>query len=380
MEQNFALTAAPAALTPSAPAMIDTRLRYVYAIPDRHGNPRLYFWRGKSTPKIRIREAKGSPEFHTRYAELMAGVLQPKPGPSVERPKEKTFRWLCVLWMRSPEFIHRLKPRTQYGRRRTIESMCQEPIYHGSTKTFADFPLEKLKTEHLEILRDRKAKFPEAADDRVKALRALFDYAKGKRLAANLALEVKYLRVPSDGYHTMTPEELTTFEQCHPVGTTARLAVDLLQYTGAARVDVIAIGPKNIMERKSRGKVVKVLTYRRGKTGVGVEITLPSALAETIAASPVIGTTTFLTNALGRPFTADNFTANMRKWCDAAGLPECSAHTIRKAAATRAAENGATAHQLMAMFGWMTLKEAERYTRAAQRKKLASGAATFLKK
>jgi hypothetical protein len=49
----------------------------------------------------------------------------------------------------------------------------------------------------------------------------------------------------------------------------------------------------------------------------------------------------------------------------------CSAHGLRKAAATVAAENGATAHELMAIFGWLSLKEAERYTRGAERKKLA---------
>ena len=32
-----------------------------------------------------------------------------------------------------------------------------------------------------------------------------------------------------------------------------------------------------------------------------------------------------------------------------------------------AAENGASEHQLMSIFGWMTVKEAERYTRAARR-------------
>ena len=38
------------------------------------------------------------------------------------------------------------------------------------------------------------------------------------------------------------------------------------------------------------------------------------------------------------------------------------AHGLRKAGATVAANNGATAHQLMAIFGWDTLKEAEKYT------------------
>jgi hypothetical protein len=38
---------------------------------------------------------------------------------------------------------------------------------------------------------------------------------------------------------------------------------------------------------------------------------------------------------------------------------------LRKAGATIAANNGATSRQLMAIFGWDTLKEAERYTRGA---------------
>lgn len=36
------------------------------------------------------------------------------------------------------------------------------------------------------------------------------------------------------------------------------------------------------------------------------------------------------------------------------------------------AENGATAHELMAIFGWIDIKEAEIYTRAADRKRLAA--------
>jgi len=44
---------------------------------------------------------------------------------------------------------------------------------------------------------------------------------------------------------------------------------------------------------------------------------------------------------------------------------------LRKAAATVAAENGATAHELISIFGWLTLKKAERYTRAAERKTTA---------
>jgi len=48
--------------------------------------------------------------------------------------------------------------------------------------------------------------------------------------------------------------------------------------------------------------------------------------------------------------------------------------------AVRAAENGATPHELMAIFGWLSLKEAERYTAAARRRRLARNATELLKR
>ena len=37
---------------------------------------------------------------------------------------------------------------------------------------------------------------------------------------------------------------------------------------------------------------------------------------------------------------------------------------VRKAGAALADENGASAHELMSIFGWLTIKEAERCTKA----------------
>jgi hypothetical protein len=51
---------------------------------------------------------------------------------------------------------------------------------------------------------------------------------------------------------------------------------------------------------------------------------------------------------------------------------------MRKAGAAIAAENGATAHQLMALFGWTTIKQAEGYTQKANRERLASDAMHLL--
>lgn len=83
---------------------------------------------------------------------------------------------------------------------------------------------------------------------------------------------------------------------------------------------------------------------------------------------------TFLVTERGKPFMSNGFGYWFKDRCREASLPHCSAHGLRKAGATLAAENGATERQLMAMFGWRTSKMAEQYTRRADQKRLAGGA------
>jgi integrase len=66
-----------------------------------------------------------------------------------------------------------------------------------------------------------------------------------------------------------------------------------------------------------------------------------------------------------------------RNACKEAGVPG-SAHGLRKAGATRAANNGATEAQLEAIFGWRGGGMAALYTREANRVKLAREAANKL--
>jgi hypothetical protein len=50
------------------------------------------------------------------------------------------------------------------------------------------------------------------------------------------------------------------------------------------------------------------------------------------------------------------------------------AHGVRKARATIAAENSATTKQLMAIFRWDSIRQADLYTRAAEQKRTAADA------
>jgi integrase len=96
-------------------------------------------------------------------------------------------------------------------------------------------------------------------------------------------------------------------------------------------------------------------------------------LFKAIDATPS-GHLTFLTTAFGKPFTPAGFGNWLRDRCNAAALPHCASHGLRKAAARRLAEYRCTPHEIAAITGHATLKEIERYTKAASRKQLAQAA------
>lgn len=157
-------------------------------------------------------------------------------------------------------------------------------------------------------------------------------------------------------------------------GTTARLALALLLYTGQRRSDVPRLGRQHVTKKNW----LRFTQFKnRNRNPTTLEIPIIPALQQELAAAPA-GDLTFLVTAHGRPFSIAGFGNKMRQWCDEAGLPHCSAHGLRKAGAVRAAENGATAHQLQAIFGWKTLSEAQRYTQAAEQKRLPGDAMGLL--
>ena len=104
-----------------------------------------------------------------------------------------------------------------------------------------------------------------------------------------------------------------------------------------------------------------------------MEIPIIPELQQILDESPT-GDLTFLVTAFNRPFTSNGFGNRFRKWCDDAGLKNCSVHGLRKAAAARLAELGCTEQEIMAITGHRTSKEVTRYTRAASQKTRAESA------
>ena len=164
-------------------------------------------------------------------------------------------------------------------------------------------------------------------------------------------------------HHTWTEDELLTYEARWPLGTRERLAYALLLYTTQRVGDVARIRRSDVVNG--------ALTIKQDNELV---IPLHPELVEAIKAGPSLGLH-LIGDRSGRPITADRLSALVLAAARAAALPrECVPHGLRKAGIRRLAEHGATTKQIASVSGHKSLREIERYTAAADQKKLAQQA------
>jgi integrase len=208
---------------------------------------------------------------------------------------------------------------------------------------------------------------PHMAYSTLVALRHFTAWCVERKLIRNdPTLGVRFRMPKSDGHATPTEDEIARFEAHHPIGSKPRLAFALGIYTAQRRGDVIRIGRQHIRDG--------VLTVRQQKTGVTLAIPVHPDLAKIIAATPT-GHLALLVTKSGKSYEPDDFSEQFRIWCDAAGLPQHVVfHGLRKAALTRLASLGCTVHEIAAISGHKSLKEVERYTKAADQARLARAA------
>lgn len=326
------------------------RIPYVVQDVDRHGNVRTYV-RLPRQPKIRLRHPIGSPEF---WAEYNAATARE---PIVTGPATGTFAALCEAYYASATF-ERFDVSTQSWRRRALDRLRKE---HG------DKPVSLLQPRHVRDFRNELESQPIVANQRLKALKALFRWAIDHGEAdRDPTREIGALRIDSRGHHSWTIEEVERYEARHARGTKARLAMALLLYTAGRREDAVRLGPANIVA----GRVVFTQAKNEHRKPVDIDVPLHPDLAATIAATKLTGTDTFLVTDYGSPYTPAGFGNWFRDRCIEAGVPG-RAHGLRKALLTRLANEGASAHEIMSWSGHATLEEAEHYTRAANRRRLA---------
>ncbi|PZW44850.1 integrase [Humitalea rosea] len=340
--------------------MIDVISRYKFVVQDRdrHGNLRIYL-RQPGKPKLRLFEALGTDAFDAEYRRALDAKQKPTPK-AVGTVERGTLTALVVEYYGSADF-KRLDARSSHVRRLILEKLLAEK---------GALPAGRMEARHILKMRDAKAEKPEAANSLVKALRAVFKHGVAAGLVKeNPARSVPYLAPQGDGLHSWTREEVEQFEAHWPVGSKPRLAMALMLFTGQRRSDVVLFGRQHVREG------VLTFTQQKNRNRKPVTLTLPiiPELARIIAATPTQGLH-FLTGERGTPYTPDSFGNRFRAWCRAAGLPQCSPHGLRKAAASRLAELGCSANEIAAVTGHRTLKEVSRYTAGAAQRVMAASA------
>jgi integrase len=324
--------------------MTKLHLKYVQSYRGYH------YFRRRGSPYVQLPGVVGSTEFMEAYQQALSTA--PIAVGLTKRSTPGSVSAAIAEYYGSQTF-RALSGGTPAHRRSILERFREQ---------YGDRRLAALPSEFIIVLLDTLPPF--VARNWLKALRHFMRWCQTRKLVhADPTLGIRVKAPKSDGFHSWLESEIAQYEAAHPVGTKARLALGLGLYTAQRRGDVVRMGPQHIRNGE--------LSVRQGKTNAALIIPVLPELQAIIEATPT-GHLTFLVTTTGKSYGANDFSEQFRRWCDAAGLPpECSFHGLRKAALTRLADAGKTVHQIAAVSGHKSLKEVERYTKAADQKRLA---------
>jgi integrase len=314
-----------------------------------------------SGKRIRIRETYGTPEFDAAYQAALSGrATVKKAAPAVAAG---TLKWLIDQYRDTAAWQHELSKATRRQR---------DNIFKQVIAASGNVPFARVTKPDIERGRERRATTPHQARHFVDTMRGLFRWAhKAGHTKQDPTAGVETpARPKSEGFKAWGEDDVLAYEQRWPVGTRQRVWLDVLLYTGLRRGDAVRLGRQHIRDGVARLKTQK--------TDTPVALPILPALAETLAAGPC-GDLTFIAGAKGRPLTKESFGNEFRDACRAAELDK-SAHGLRKIAAIRCAQNGATIPQMNAIFGWTGAKMALHYIEVANREKMAADAMDKLNK
>jgi integrase len=345
-----------------------THLPGLFAEKMRSGNLR---WRvrpaGQPMRKITIYAAPGDPDFLEQYHTARRGIRP-------EQPKEPDHIPQSVAWlvhgfekhMKAAVDAEQMHPNTLKQRMMYLERIV---------KQYGDMAMampRKAVIEHRDSLRAT----PGAADNAVKAIKALYTWAIDRgHVTTNPAAAIPRLG-KDKGAVPWSVDDLRQYRERHPSGM-PHLALTLFMFTACRVSDVYRLGRGNEIKRDG----ILWLDWQPAKKG-SPHVTIPMLppLVAATRAQYVIGAT-YLLNAHGRPFASSAAFGNwFRDRVREAGLEGRSPHGIRKAAGELLALEGVTQYGIMAVLGHTQAKTSEVYTQGVNRERLAMEAMQKLEK
>jgi integrase len=329
--------------------MAKIKLQYVHEYVDRQGAVRRYFRKdGKQTS---LPGVPGSAEFMAAYQACLSS--QPVPTP-VTQKLDGSFGRLVADFYASRMFRDDLKPSSRRIYRSVLEPLAAQ---HGHRAVSSMTPDAAAR-----IIERIGSEKPAMANLTRAVLRKLMNFAvKSKMIVANPVVGIEPYKMGE--HHTWTDIELRQYEGHWKVGTRERLAYALLLYTAQRVGDAAAMTRSHIQDNE--------IYVVQEKTGAELWIPIHPELELALKACPTKGLA-LVGKADGTPFTTSGLGGFMARAIEKAGLPErCVPHGLRKAMMRMMAEGNATVKQIAGVSGHKSLREIERYTKAADQRKLA---------
>ncbi len=178
-------------------------------------NYRWYF-RRKGKKRIRLPDEYGTPEFWAAWR----AALERKGG-----PPSGSLEWLIRRYKESAHFAGLAE-----SSRRSRDNIMQKVVGKSGNVPFANVTKRKIQDGM-----EARAATPHAANNFLVAMSVLFRWAvQNDHISVNPCDGVEPLRAKIVGHHTWSIEEVEQYRARHPVGTKARLALDLLLFKRAA--------------------------------------------------------------------------------------------------------------------------------------------------
>lgn len=329
-------------------AMPRPRPPHLHRQTTRHGRT-VWYVRVGHGPRIRIKAEFGAPEFEAEYQAAISGA----PKPAKVGTVSGSLAWLIERYRETGVWAA-----LSAATRRQRENIFKQAVEMGGCQPFA-----KITQTGIIAARERRVATPAQSRNFLDAMRGVFRWAlKAKMVRIDPTAGVDNPpRKAGDGFTPWTESDVAAYEAAWPIGTRQRVWLDVLLYTGLRRGDAVRFGRQHVRDG--------IGTLKTEKTDTVVTLPILPVLARTIEAGPC-GDLAYICGERRGPFTKESFGTAFREACNAAGV-KGSAHGVRKIAATRAAEAGATVAQIEAIFGWQGGTMAALYTRKADRKRLA---------
>jgi integrase len=325
---------------------------------DRWGRIKYIYFR-RNGQRWELPADQASKEFTDEYWRLraMTDAATPAEAPDTKRSYTRgQFGALVNDFLDSSQFKTK-SARTKGEYRRIAEGLQAE---HGVKR------VHKIERRHVRQIRDAKTETPGAANNVLRMLKILLNFAVDDGLI-RFSPAARMKELPVGEWRAWTDKECEQFEKRWAPGTMQRRAYAVALYTGQRKQDQITRARKH----REDGGIYVV----QSKTGEELWTPEHRELTAELARGVAGADTLLFTPTTGEAFDPTYYGSWFADAIEEAGLPDdCVLHGLRKCAARKLAELGLSEKVIQSITGHVTARMIQKYTKGAEQRKLAKRA------